>query len=113
MIEEQLFTLIFAFYQNKVHENAKIHNFWDTLPKEDEDEIRRWFCSLTGILMREAAEVFESIRKREDAHVGEELADVVIMAMDIASGLNIDLGNEIILKMGINTTRQSKHGKAF
>ena len=41
----------------------------------------------------------------------EELADIVIRAMDTAVGLGIDLGSAILKKSDFNRTRPHMHGK--
>lgn len=61
----------------------------------------------------ELAEAGEDIRKKNDAHFPEELADVAIRLFDLASSLGIDLEQAIRTKEAYNRTRPMKHGKEF
>lgn len=49
---------------------------------------------------------------RDDRPLGEELADVIIRALDLSAKLDIDIGHEIERKMEKNKSRQFKHGRA-
>lgn len=80
--------------QKIIFENKKIKGFnIENIPLE--------FCLTQG----ELAEAFEAWRKNEN-HLGEELADVAIYLYGLASILNIDLGKEIIKKIEKNKKRE-------
>lgn len=63
-----------------------------------------------GLIMTEVAEALEAHRSGDDAHIGEELADIVIRTMDLAAYLEINLGVEIVDKASKNKTRDFRHG---
>jgi NTP pyrophosphatase (non-canonical NTP hydrolase) len=65
------------------------------------------------LIVTELAEVFEDIRKDNEEHEGEEVADVLIRLLDYASWRGIDLDHEVTRKMEINQARPYKHGKKF
>jgi NTP pyrophosphatase (non-canonical NTP hydrolase) len=72
-------------------------------------------------LHEETSELWSAARKGElykqcDKPVdmccaAEELADIVIRAMDTAVGMGIDLGNAIAIKASYNRTRPRMHNK--
>lgn len=41
----------------------------------------------------------------------EELADIIIRALDVANAVSIDIGRSVLLKMAYNATRPHMHGK--
>jgi NTP pyrophosphatase (non-canonical NTP hydrolase) len=72
-------------------------------------------------LHSEASELWEAARKgrlfkdcdktRELSCAAEELADIVIRAMDTAYALGIGIGDAIAIKSAYNKTREHMHGK--
>ncbi len=76
-----------------------------------------------ALIMTEAAEAIESVRKNlnwsedKDQHLPHrtnletELADIMIRCLDLAGGLNIDIGQVILEKLEYNSTRPYLHGK--
>ena len=68
---------------------------------------------LIALMQSELSEALEDLRKGNDKHVGEELADCVIRIMDFCEARGIDLEKEIIRKIEINKGRKFKHGKKF
>lgn len=65
------------------------------------------------LLISEAAEAMEALRKNDDENFKEEIADIAIRIGDLSGNYDIDLSKEIIKKMEINKNRQYKHGKSF
>lgn len=65
------------------------------------------------LIVSEAAEAQEALRKNDADNFKEELADVAIRLADLCGGLEIDLEAEILNKMEKNKSRPYKHGKAF
>lgn len=43
----------------------------------------------------------------------DEIADIIIRTLDLAAGMNIDIGRHIKLKMNHNKTREKLHGKRY
>jgi NTP pyrophosphatase (non-canonical NTP hydrolase) len=76
-----------------------------------------------ALIMTEAAEAIESVRKNlnwsedMDQHLPHrtnletELADIMIRCLDLAGGLNIDIGQVVWEKLEYNSTRPYLHGK--
>ncbi len=57
-----------------------------------------------NFLYSEVSEAFQAYRKKLP-DIGEELADVAIYLLGLAEMLNIDLGKQIVKKMGKNKKR--------
>lgn len=99
-----------------VHDNAKAHGFHDF--KENESQ----FLTRALLLINcEVAELFEAHRQHElrrpcdKASTGlnnleEELADIVIRALDIAKRMGVDIGNAVARKHAYNVERPYRHG---
>ena len=82
--------------QKEVLENKKKHGFNTTdIPKE--------FCFLYG----EVSEAYDAYYKKKDSFP-EELADIAIFLLGISEICGIDLYEEIIKKMEINSKREYK-----
>lgn len=79
---------------------------WET----EENKIK---SNLLMLIVCEAAEANEALRKADVDNFKEELADIAIRLVDMCGGLDIDLEAEIIKKMKINADRPYKHGKKF
>jgi NTP pyrophosphatase (non-canonical NTP hydrolase) len=62
------------------------------------------------LVVSECAEALEAWRSRDDGHIGEELADIVIRTFEIAESLGFDLEGEMIRKNEKNKTRPFRHG---
>jgi len=57
-----------------------------------------------NLIMEELAEVFHAYHRKED-DLGEEIADVIIYCMGLASILNIDIEKELLNKIEKNDKR--------
>lgn len=104
MFNEWWFARQMKYLQKVLYQNAKNHGFHE----DDTSD----FAVATKIALI-GSEVFEALhahQKRQDDHIGEELADVVIRTMDLAETLGINLGDEIIKKHNKNINRPYKHG---
>jgi len=66
--------------------------------------------ALLALVHSEVSEALEGFRGLDYDNFCEELADVMIRTMDLASGLGIDLESEIRKKMEKNKKRGYKHG---
>ena len=106
------FVRVFERIQRGVHQNAVDHGWWEE-PRED--------GTLIALIMSEAAEALEALRKgnKPDEHCPQfsgaevELADVVIRIMDMAEARGWDVAGAIVAKHEFNKTRPYKHGKEF
>lgn len=103
-----------ALYVYKVAQDSGFH-------ENDEDlENSSRFAEFTSNLHGEVSELWEAYRKGElrkkcDKPIplncaAEELADIIIRAMDTAVTLGIDIGDAIAHKDHYNQTRPFKHG---
>lgn len=80
--------------QKRIYQN-KLDKGWNVTNVEKE------ICLLHG----EIAEFYEAYRKHLPT-VGEELADIAIYLLGLAEILHVNLGTEILRKVGINALRQ-------
>ena len=102
----------FASMSGSIHDNAAVHGWWEE-PRED--------GTLIALIMSEAAEALEALRKGNgpDEHCPQfsgaevELADVVIRIMDMAEARGWNVAGAIVAKHEFNKTRPYKHGKEF
>ena len=102
----------FASMSGSIHDNAAVHGWWEE-PRED--------GTLIALIMSEAAEALEALRKgnKPDEHCPQfsgaevELADVIIRIMDMAEARGWDVAGAIVAKHEFNKTRPYKHGKEF
>ena len=109
---EGAFISRFEAVQKDVHANAVAHGWWEE-PRED--------GTLIALIMSEAAEALEALRKGNgpDEHCPEfsgaevELADVIIRIMDMAEARGWNVAGAIVAKHEFNKTRPYKHGKEF
>jgi NTP pyrophosphatase (non-canonical NTP hydrolase) len=101
----------------EMYDVAKQHGFHEGRAK---GEVPADFGAMCMNLVGEVAELWEAYRKGqlntqcdkkcELSCAEEELADVVIRAMDTAVQLGIDLGRAIARKTAYNRTRSYRHG---
>ena len=66
--------------------------------------------AILALIHSELSEALEAFRKRDDANLIEELADVQIRLLDLAGGLTADFEKHVLRKMAKNRTRGHKHG---
>ena len=106
------FSDYFQLMSKYVHANAVAHGWWEE-PRED--------GTLIALIMSEAAEALEALRKgnKPDEHCPQfsgaevELADVIIRIMDMAEARGWNVAGAIVAKHEFNKTRPYKHGKEF
>lgn len=109
-MNDAAFVLQFNRTVHEVHVNARRKGFWDRKPSLPE---------LIALTHSELSEMLEAHRKgltkstKIPAFTAEEeeLADVVIRAMDIAGGLKMRLAEAIVAKIAFNDAREHMHGK--
>ena len=110
--EKKAFINRFEDLQKAIHQNAVAHGWWEE-PRED--------GTLIALIMSEAAEALEALRKGNGpdercpqfSGAEVELADVVIRIMDMAEARGWDVAGAIVAKHEFNKTRPYKHGKEF
>ena len=106
--------------QSMVYANAVDKGFWPE-PIADSKEWT-WLLIKAGKLMVEAGEVFTAFQENDPlarskkvpalTKVEEELADVCIIACDIAERLGFDLAQCMRVKHAHNRERPFRHGRA-
>lgn len=109
---ENTFSIVFDLVSQKVYAIAKDKGFYDNpsdLPRS------------LALIHSEASEALEALRHGNPPSVKvpgvslfeEEIADVVIRAMDLAALEKMTLGDTILKKIEYNRTRKHRHGKLF
>ena len=116
----------FTRFSHLAYQNAVAHGFHDDDAHETEiQRLKGWTANLHG----EVSELWEAARKDKlhapcdkDAFVQdlsgsrtltcaeEELADIVIRALDTAAAMGLRIGDAIKAKHEFNRTRPHKHG---
>ncbi len=101
----------------EVYDNAVAHAFHDKdAERSDVENFAIWTANITG----EVSELWEAARKGTltsqcDKAVPltceeEELADIVIRALDTATARGINIGHAVLAKHYFNKSRPLKHG---
>jgi NTP pyrophosphatase (non-canonical NTP hydrolase) len=97
--------------------NINIANGWDVTNAFDwpegqkpKEEAANKLAAKLALIHSEVSEALEALRAGNRENYAEELADVVIRVLDHAAGLNIDIGQEIELKLERNASRGYRHG---
>ncbi|MDE2099873.1 MAG: hypothetical protein KGL39_21650 [Patescibacteria group bacterium] len=107
-----------------VHTNAKIKGF-----HPQDETIREFMANQCNNLHGEVSELWDAWRAGKEyepcdkaakmSELGiyplncteEELADIIIRALDLSARLGIDIGRAVEAKHQYNMTREYKHGK--
>ena len=108
---------------NAVHTNAKIKGF------HPDEPIRNFMANQCNNIAGEVAELWEAWRAGKEfepcdkaakmSEMGikplncteEELADIIIRALDLSARLGIDISAAVLAKHQYNISRPYKHGK--
>lgn len=88
--------------QRKAYEISKAKGWYNETPTNIPEKL--------ALIHSEVSEVLEAYRNYEDEHIGEELADIVIRTLDLASHLGIDMEKELGIKTMKNEKREYRHG---
>lgn len=110
MKEPDDFRLEFGMLQDKIWKIAETHGFHEkdhaTLFQDNPERI----AEMLMLIVTEAAEAMEAVRRDDFENFKEELADIVIRVLDTSESTGIDLIQEIIKKCDKNKKREFKHG---
>lgn len=86
---------------SQAHQTAIAKGWWET---------DRNTYELLALVHSEVSEAVESLRKGDNEHVVEELADVLIRIFDLCGARGWNLENAVLKKMAFNNTRPYRHG---
>lgn len=108
----------------QAHTTALNHGFYDDynnlddyLSVNDQPQMgaiayRNFILAQLAKIASEVGESVSVVQKQKDYEgLAEELADIVIRTMDLATFMGYELGTHIALKMAKNEARPYKHGK--
>jgi NTP pyrophosphatase (non-canonical NTP hydrolase) len=91
---------------DQAHDCSKRHGFY-----ENRDPFDPTFAlARLALIMSEAGEACEAVRKRDMENLSEELADIVIRVFDFSASRGINIEQAIVNKMELNEQRPHKHG---
>ena len=106
----------------ELHETAVEKGFWGIayINKDDKEAIDIFMTKQLMMIVSEAVEVMEAIRKSKGPEeVADEMADIIIRTLDLYAGLrefeyvNGSLDDAFEKKTGYNKSRPEKHGVRF
>ena len=99
-------------YCEKIHATAKAKGFWDG-PRNDGEMIALMHSELSELLeaLRDGNPPSKKIAEFSAAE--EEIADLIIRALDMCGGRGWRVGQAIDAKMKYNAWREYKHGREF
>ena len=85
-------------------------NGWDIPTRLCFRDDPKLLSSHLALVHSEVSEALEALRAQDISNFAEELADVVIRVMNIADGVGISIGFEVLRKLEINRGRGHRHG---
>ena len=107
---------------DEIYETSASKGFWD-IAEVSQFAIVPVKLALIGDEVSEALKVHRDeydgsfsnnyMTKEQEQEFTEELADIVIRTLDLAGGLDLDIGSSIEAKVEKNKTRPYRHGKRY
>ena len=89
-----------------LHAHAKKKGFYEPYEHMDESDYVVFYLKQLAMVHSEVSEVLEAIRKdKGDDIVVEELADIILVCLNIATHFEIDIEKELNNKITINEKR--------
>jgi NTP pyrophosphatase (non-canonical NTP hydrolase) len=87
----------------EIHNTNISKGFWSQAPSVIPEKLM--------LITTEVAEAMEAFRDGDDAHLEEELADIIIRVLDLAEHKGFSMERAVIQKMGKNRDRPRLHGR--
>jgi len=84
-------------------------NGW-IFPENAWNKLENFIPTKLMLCVSELSEALEAYRNYDFENFKEEIADTMIRLLDLTTGLNINIGEEIVKKLEINKKRGYKHG---
>jgi len=84
-------------------------NGWDVIKESDWEDTYK-IPALLALIGSEVSEALEAFRKNDKENFKEEMTDILIRAVDMASIFDPDIEQTIANKMAKNKSRGYKHG---
>ena len=102
-----------AFDNSAEHGFTKIYDdLMASVPIEQRQAMRRTtLLAKLALITSEVGEAVSALQHGDDPGFAEEVADIVIRALDLCGYAHIDLGCKMLAKMEINRKRPYLHGK--
>lgn len=92
-----------------LHEKVKAKGQWDGVDKKD----LRHKASRLMWISSEVSEAFEALRRGDEANFREEVADVLILTLDLAAAYGLSPAAIVAEKDEKNDARPEKNGTLF
>ena len=102
---------VFDQLQSSITAAMSAQGFWDSA--NTGEKIALMHSELSEMLEADRKSIDSSEHIPEFSGVEEELADLIIRALDFAGYHNLRLGEALLAKMTFNLNRPFKHGKKY
>jgi NTP pyrophosphatase (non-canonical NTP hydrolase) len=112
LVQQAPFILpVFVQLQSTIAGAMQVQGFWDSA--NTGEKIALMHSELSEMLEADRKSIDSSEHIPEFTGVEEELADLIIRALDFAGYHELRLGEAILAKMNFNLNRPFKHGKKY
>ena len=106
-----------------INANARVKGFWQQAEQRPDIPYELFLIQKLALIGTEVSEAVEAIRSGSGtaaslkadgfSRIEEELADIIIRTLDMASQMGVNIGAVIFKKMEYNSGRAPLHGKKF
>jgi NTP pyrophosphatase (non-canonical NTP hydrolase) len=102
---------------DRLHDTAQQKGFWEPISRMQEQDFFVFYSKQIAMIHSEATEILEALRKdKGDEAVVEEIADLIIRALDLYKGIKLYSGelpslDSVLMKKSLtNQDRPRLHG---